>query len=219
MLGTRRELTIKQSQFVHKMLDRFGMVVHWRAALRVLRYLKGTASLGIRYIKSDSSSLQLRAFSDANWGGDKSTRRSTSGVLIHMNGGPIIYKSKRQTTVALSSAEAEYMALALATQEVICLRYLLEDIGAVSKGPTAIHLDNQLAISIANNHGYTPRAKHIDLRAHFVRDHVEKANITVKYIPPRTSLRTSSRSLCPRLASSSSVMQVVSPSAQAEEEC
>jgi hypothetical protein len=105
-----------------------------------------------------------------------------------MNGGPIIYKSKRQTTVALSSAEAEYMALALATQEVICLRYLLEDIGAVSKGPTAIHLDNQLAISIANNHGYTPRAKHIDLRAHFVRDHVEKANITVKYIPSENQL-------------------------------
>jgi hypothetical protein len=183
---TRPDISVAMSILSQYLADPREM--HWRVGLRVLSYLKGTASLGIRYTKTNPDTLSLYAYSDANWGGDKSTRRSTSGVLVTMNGGPVIYKIKRQATVALSSAEAEFMALALATQEVIWLRYLLEEIGAVSKGPTVIHLDNQSATSIATNHGHTQRAKHIDLRAHFVRDHVENGNIIVKYIPSENQL-------------------------------
>jgi hypothetical protein len=105
-----------------------------------------------------------------------------------MAGAPVIYKSKRQQTVALSSAEAEYMALALATQEVVWLRFLLEEIGMAVRGASSIYMDNQSAISIAVNHGYTPRAKHIDLRAHFVRDHVEQGNVKLVYIPSQKQL-------------------------------
>ncbi|KAJ0412135.1 hypothetical protein ATCC90586_004055 [Pythium insidiosum] len=157
--------------------------IHWRAAIRVLQYLKGTATLGVKYSSKSDTKIDIVTYSDANWGSDKATRRSTSGVLVMLAGGPVVYKSKRQQTVALSSAEAEYMALALATQEVVWLRFLLAEMGLEQHAPTSIYMDNKAAISIATNHGYTARAKHIDLRAHFVRDHVENDNIKLEYVP------------------------------------
>ncbi|KAL3665196.1 hypothetical protein V7S43_019066 [Phytophthora oleae] len=156
--------------------------MHWRAAIRVLRYLKGSAAVGIKFRSCSKPTCGLTTFSDANWGGDQATRRSTSGVLVMMCDGPVVYKSKRQVTVALSFAEVEYMALALTTQEVVWLRFLLQEMGVKVDGPTSIRADNKSAISIAVNHGYTPRAKHIDLRAHFVRDHVELRNIKLEYV-------------------------------------
>ncbi|OWZ20106.1 polyprotein [Phytophthora megakarya] len=86
------------------------------AGIRVLRYLKGTQFVALVFNRSSTKNVHVAAYSDANWGGDMPTRRSTSGVLVLMDGCPIIFKSKRQTAVALSTAEAEYMALALATQ-------------------------------------------------------------------------------------------------------
>ncbi|GMF66379.1 unnamed protein product [Phytophthora lilii] len=195
------ELLLRQTQFIKYLLEKFGQQdsnavrnpliigqdltqdgshamhreIHWNAAIRVLCYLKGTATLGIQFRRNKH--LVLEAFADANWGGDKLTRRSTSGVLLLLGGAPVVFKSKRQATVALSSAEAEYMSLALATQEVVWLRYLLLEMGFKVQKPTTVYLDNKSAISIASNHGYTPRAKHIDLRAHFVRDHVEAKTI------------------------------------------
>ncbi|GMG17953.1 unnamed protein product [Phytophthora fragariaefolia] len=94
----------------------------------------------------------------------------------------------RQNTVALSSAEAEYMALALSTQEVLWLRYPLVEMGLKAEGPTTLQLANKSAIAMATNHGYTPRAKHIDLRAHFVRDHVEVGRIKLKHVPTKDQL-------------------------------
>ncbi|GMF31616.1 unnamed protein product [Phytophthora fragariaefolia] len=139
-------------------------------------------------MKTGLSVCGLKTFSDANCGGDKASRRSSSGVLILMCGGPVVYKSKRQATVALSSAEAEYMAMAMTTQEVVWLRFLLGEMGIKVNGPTASHVDKKSAISIAVNHGYTPRAKHIDLRAHFVCDHVEKGSIKLEYVASEDQL-------------------------------
>ncbi|KAE9090712.1 Copia protein [Phytophthora fragariae] len=162
--------------------------MHWRAALRVLHFLKGTFTRGIRFCCESGDRTGIRAYADANWGGDKQTRRSTSGVLLLLGGGPVVYKSKRQNTVALSSAEAEYMALSLAAQEVLWLRYLLVEMGFKAEGPTTLQLDNKSAIAMATNQGYTPRAKHIDLRAHFVRDHVEAGRIKLKHVPTEEQL-------------------------------
>ena len=157
--------------------------MHWRGAIRVLRYLKGTEAIGIVYKRESASALGLIAYSDANWGSDSRTRRSTSGVLVKMAGAPVIYKSKRQSTVALSSAEAEYIALALAVQEVVWLRHLLHELHEHQDNATTILVDNKSAISIATNAGYTARAKHIDLRVHFVRDLVEEGAIQLQYVP------------------------------------
>ncbi|GMF36192.1 unnamed protein product [Phytophthora fragariaefolia] len=136
--------------------------MHWRVALPVLHYLKGTATRGIRFHCSSSNRTGIRAYADANWGGDKKTRRSTSGVLLLLGGGSVVYKSERQATVALSSAEAEYMALVLATQEVLWLRNVLAAMGFSAEGPTTLQMDNKSAIGMATNQGYTPRAKHIE---------------------------------------------------------
>lgn len=85
----------------------------------------------------------MAPYCDANWGGDTATRRSPSGVLVLFGGGPVVYKCKRQSTVALSSAEVEYMALALATQEVMWLRFLLNELGLQSSGASTILMDNE----------------------------------------------------------------------------
>ncbi|GMF54557.1 unnamed protein product [Phytophthora fragariaefolia] len=159
--ATRPDISVALSTLSQYLEDPREM--HWRAAIRVLPYLKGTATVGIRFMKTGLSVCGLKTFSDANWGGDKASRRLSSGVLILMCGGPVVYKSKRQATVALSSAEAEYMAMVMTTQEVVWLRFLLGEMGIKVNGPTAIHADNKSAISIAVNHRYTPRAKHIDL--------------------------------------------------------
>lgn len=159
--------------------------MRWRAAVRVLSYLMGTNSYGLCYTADKST---ITAYCDANWGNVKSSRRSTSGVLILMCGAPVVHKSKCQSTVALSSAEAEYLSLALATQEVVWLCFLLEEVGITFRGPRTIDMDNQSAIQITTNHGYTPRAKHVDLRAHFVRDHVESGTIELKYVASESQL-------------------------------
>ncbi|KAJ0389486.1 hypothetical protein ATCC90586_012101 [Pythium insidiosum] len=80
------------------------------------------------------------------------------------------------------------MALSLATQEVVWIRFLLAEMGLQPRGASTILLDNKSAISIATNQGYTPRAKHIDLRAHFVRDHVEQGDIALKHVPTEQQL-------------------------------
>ncbi|TYZ61548.1 hypothetical protein PybrP1_003633 [[Pythium] brassicae (nom. inval.)] len=159
---------------------------YWRAAVRVLRYIMGTDSHGLRFA-NDTENI-VTAYCDANWGNDKVSRRSTSGVLIIMGGAPVVYKSKRQSTMAVSSVEAEYLSLALATQDVAWLRFLLEEVGIILRGPSTICTDNQSAIQIATNHGYIPRAKHIDIRAHFVRDHVESGTIELKYVLSKSQL-------------------------------
>jgi hypothetical protein len=110
------------------------------------------------------------------------TRYSTSGVLVIVDGCPVIFKSKRQNSVALSTAEAEYMALALSAQELQWLRQLLAELDVHGNVPIRVLVDNQAAIGIACNHGYSARAKHIDLRVHFVRDHIDAGHIVVKYI-------------------------------------
>ena len=115
--------------------------MHWRATKRVLCYLKGTQDHGIKYSRSKNDVAELKAYCDANWGNDEKTRQSTSGVLILLGGAVVVYKSKRQTSVAFSSAEAEYMALELATQGVIWIRYLLKEMGVTCKTTTIVHMD------------------------------------------------------------------------------
>lgn len=125
---------------------------------------------------------------DADWGSDVATRRSTSGVIVFLAGGPVIFRSKRQHSVALSSAEAEYMALSSCSQDVIWLRQLLDELGVHIKDATTVEVDNQAAIAMAQRAGYQSRAKHIDLRVHFVRDAVARGDIKLQYVPTNDQL-------------------------------
>jgi hypothetical protein len=110
-------------------------------------------------------------------------RKSTSGYAFFLNGAPISSASRKQQTVALSTAEAEYVALAAATQEALWLRALLEELGLHQEQPTLLLQDNQSAIAIAKNPEFHARTKHIDIRHHFVRDAVEDKMIHLKFCP------------------------------------
>ena len=141
---------------------------HWTAAKRVLRYLRGTPDLGIAFRRDVQRSCV--GYSDADWAGDKDDRKSTSGYLFQVARGPVSWRSKKQDTVALSTAEAEYAALSSAAQECVWIRRLNSDLENPPKGPTTILEDNQSSIAMAKNPQFHGRAKHIDIKCHFIRE-------------------------------------------------
>jgi hypothetical protein len=153
---------------------------HVIAVKRIFRYLRGSAGLGITL--GGQGPLTLECYADADWGNDAHDRRSTTGFVCLL-GGAISWKTRKQPTVALSTAEAEYMALSLATQEVAWLRTFLTEIGQQPFAATMIHQDNQSSIALAKNSSSTSRAKHIDIRHHFIRERIESGDISVKYCP------------------------------------
>ncbi|WKA10719.1 hypothetical protein VitviT2T_028279 [Vitis vinifera] len=143
---------------------------HYAAVLRILRYLKGTLFHGLFY--STQSPLVLRAFSDADWAGDPTDRRSTTGYCFLLGSSLISWRSKKQTFVARSSTEAEYRALADTTSELLWLRWLLKDLGVSTSSATPLYCDNQSAIHIAHNDVFHERTKHIEIDCHFIRYHL-----------------------------------------------
>jgi hypothetical protein len=154
---------------------------HWKAVKNILRYLKGTPDKGIMYRQGLTNGLQLTGYADANWAGDPDKRRSTTGYVFFLAGGPVSWSSKRQPTVATCTAEAEYQALSAATREAIYLRQLMGELGYTQK-PIKIYTDNQAAEKIANNPMQSSRMKHIDIAHHFVRESIETGKIQVEWI-------------------------------------
>ena len=146
---------------------------------RILRYLKGTVNYGIRYKRSGVH--QCIGFCDADWAGDVNDRKSTSGYLFQINGNAVSWRSKKQSCVALSTAEAEYMTLASAAQEAVLIRQLTTDMKNSPSGATVIFEDNQSCISMAKNPQYHGRAKHIDIKYHFIRDLINSKVIQLEY--------------------------------------
>ena len=165
---------------VSKFCERHGKS-HWAAAKRILKYLKTTQELSIKFC--GSSKGELIGFADANWAGDVDTRRSTTGYVFFLNSGVISWNSKRQPTVATSSTEAEYMSLYSATQEAIWLRLLLKDLERTDQVATKIFQDNQGCIALAKNPVYHARTKHIDIKFHFLREKVIHEVIALEYKP------------------------------------
>lgn len=153
----------------------------WKAAKRILSYLKGTKEAAISYgIKKE---LILTGYVDADWAGDKLDRKSTSGYVFTLAGGAISWKSKKQNCVALSTCEAEYMAMTEASQEATYLRRILEFLDSPQTLPTSIYIDNRAAVFLANNPGLHQRAKHIAIRYHYNREVIKNGIVTLKPIP------------------------------------
>ena len=154
---------------------------HWCAVKRIFRYLKGTMNLGISYQRFESDDCV--GFSDADWAGDVSDRKSTSGYCFKFGRSLISWRSNKQTCVALSTAEAEYVALAGAAQEAVWLKHLLSGLSVNCDGPMVIYEDNQAAISLSKHNKSHPKVKHISIKYHFIRDLVDNGDIFVKYCP------------------------------------
>ena len=154
---------------------------HWTAVKRVFRYLKHSEHLALVYTghKGDSAPT---GYSDADWGSNVSDRRSTSGFVYFLSNAAVTWSSKKQPTVALSSAEAEYMALAHAAKEAIWLWTLLSELGYPVSSPSHIHCDNHSTITLAKDPTFHARSKHIDIHHHFIRDHIENQNLITPYV-------------------------------------
>ena len=154
---------------------------HWRAVKRILRYLAGTRDHGITYTRTVGEPL-LHGFADADWAGDLRQRRSTTGFVFYVAGGPVSWRSKLQQTVALSTTEAEYLAAGDATREALWLRSMLNELGLRQAQATIIYEDNQSCIALTLNPGQHQRTKHIDVRHHFIQSHVEEGSILLTYL-------------------------------------
>ena len=137
------------------------------AALRVVRYLKGTAGEGI--FLSSNSDLQLYGYCDSDWGACPLSRRSLSAYFIQLGSSTISWRTKKQATVSRSSAEAENRAMAVATSELVWVRTFLASLGVFHTQPMRLYYDSQAALHITKNPVFHDRTKHIELKCHFVR--------------------------------------------------
>jgi len=153
---------------------------HWQAAKTVVRYLIGTKGVGLLY----GGGTELTGAVEADYGGCPGTRRSTTGWLFTLNGGAISWSSRRQATVAASTAEAEYIAAAGAAKEALWLRKLMADL-RLPVGAVAIAEDNQACMAMATNPEGTGRAKHIDIAHHLVRERTATGEVSL--VPVRSS--------------------------------
>ena len=155
---------------------------HWNAAKRILRYLKQTSTAGITYSKRpDNEDLTLSGYTDADWAMDVDDRKSTTGYVFFLANGAVTWNSRKQCTVALSSMEAEYMAITEGAKEAIYLRKILNDLGFPQAKPTIIYTDSQSAITLGNNPTFHKRAKHISVKYHFVREAITSGEIILTH--------------------------------------
>jgi hypothetical protein len=175
----------------------------WAALKRLIRYLKGTRTKGIVYdaqpnpvTTDDNAGCHIKDYTDSDWAGDISTCKSTSGYLFLGAGAPIAWGSNKQLIVALSTCEAEYVAVFDVAREVIWLRNLLAEIdlsGAPATSlpqshepnlpPILIAMDNQGVIALAILGSQNRRIRHINVRYHYIRDCVKSGTITPHYTP------------------------------------
>ena len=154
------------SKFMHQ-----PQVTHMNAVWRIIKYLKGTAGHGVLF--QSNGHLGIQAYTDADWGGDKGDRRSTSGYFTLIGGNLVTWRSKKQKVVALSSAEAEFRGIARGLTEVLWLKKLLTEIGFPPNTTTKILCDNEAAIQISENPVQHDRTKHVEIDRHFIKEKIE----------------------------------------------
>lgn len=153
---------------------------HWDAAIRVVCYLKGGPGQGV-LLRADSD-LSLSVYCDADYGACPITRRSLSAYIVFLGGSPVSWKTKKQDTVSLSSAESEYKSMSNATKEIKWLCQLLLDLGVKQYRPVRLYCDSQSAIHIVKNPVFHERTKHIETDCHHVRDAVTNGLLTMIHV-------------------------------------
>jgi len=146
----------------------------------ILRFVKGTASYGLFY--SSLQNLEITGYSDSDWAGSLEDRKSTIGFVFFMGETALTWTSKKQSIVALSTCEAEYIAAASCVCHAIWLRKLMEDLQQKQSKATRIFVDNKSAIALAKNPVHHERSKYIDTRFHFIREHIKEGDVELLHV-------------------------------------
>lgn len=179
MTSTRPDICYAVSRLSEKFSD--PTLADLNMGKYTLKYLKGTKNQGLKYNKTNN--INLVGYSDSDWG-NSSDRKSISGYCFRLCSGSLLsWRCKKQSIVALSTCEAEYIALTFALQEALFLKQLLNDMCSSNIKTITLFGDNQGSIELSKNPVYHQRSKHIDVRYHFIRSHVTLGNVDVKYIP------------------------------------
>ncbi|GJT38236.1 retrovirus-related pol polyprotein from transposon TNT 1-94 [Tanacetum coccineum] len=184
MIGTLMYLTASRPDltFVVCMCARYQAKPtekHLHAVKRIFKYLQGTVNRGLWYLKD--SSIALTAYADADHAGCQDTRRSTSGCMQLLGDRLVSWSSKRQKSVAISSTEAEYIAMSGCCAQILWMRSQLTDYGlGFNKIP--MYCDNKSAIALCCNNVQHSRSKHIDIRFHFIKEQVENGVVELYFV-------------------------------------
>jgi hypothetical protein len=158
---------------------------HLTAAKRILRYLAGTVDYAMEFKPKDDDKIHsypIVAYTDASHANDLTDRKSTTGTIIKLFGNTICWQSKKQKCVALHSTEAEYYALSQSVSEALWIRQWCKEVLQFTQ-PILVLCDNQSTIALSAHDAAHQRTKHIDVRYHFMRDHIKQGTIVVKWIP------------------------------------
>ena len=181
--GTRPDIAFAVQQ-LSQFLDSYTEI-HWNAAIRLVRYLKGTRDLKLHL--GGTNQIELLGFTDSDHA-NAPDRRSVGGYGWSLGSGLCSWSVKKQKTVASSTCEAEYVAAFEASRECIWLRMLLKALNMPRTSPTRLLCDNQAAISLSEDPTLHQRVKHIDIKYHFLREQVQMENLELRYIPSRDNI-------------------------------
>ncbi|KAK2981315.1 hypothetical protein RJ640_007016 [Escallonia rubra] len=163
------------SQFMQNPKD-----VHLHAVYQILQYLKGSPGRGILFRKG--TNMELEAYTDADYAGSLTDRRSTSGYCTFLGGNLVTWRSKKQPVVARSSSEAEFRSMAQGICELLWLKIILNDLKIKLETPMKLYCDNKSAINIAHNPVQHDRTKHVEVDRHFIKKKLESGLICTPYI-------------------------------------
>lgn len=156
------------------------------AVIRILRYLKSSPGRGIMYMNHGHT--EIDGYTDVDWGGSISDRKSTSGYFTFVGGNLVTWRSKKQNVVALSSAEAEFRGIAKGLCELLWLRRLMSELGLSPSTEMNLFCDNKAAIQISHNPVQHDRTKHVEIDRHFIKDYLEKKIIRFPFVKSEEQL-------------------------------
>lgn len=155
-------------------------LVDWTEARRVVRYLLQTIDYGLR-LGAPGAEFKLVGYCDSDWAGDSTDRKSCSGYLYRIGGATVSWISRKQSCVATSTMEAEYVALSGAAQEAVWLRGLLDELDEKQVQATTVYEDNRSCLDFVALDHQKKRSKHIDIRYHYTRDVCATGVIDLQY--------------------------------------
>ncbi|CAL9020206.1 unnamed protein product, partial [Prunus brigantina] len=176
---TRPDITYEvsvTSQFMHSPSED-----HMAAVMRILSYLKSAPGRGLLFKKNGN--LDLEGYTDADYEGNITDKHSTSGYFTFVGGNLVTWRSKKQNVVSRSSTESEYRGIAQWVCEILCMRWLLAEIGFRLDVATKLHCDGQSAFEIANNLVQHDRTKHVEVDRHFIKEKLEHKFISIPFVP------------------------------------